>query len=692
LLPENHATVETVLTGKWEGKPGKEKVRRPAMIVFSSGLNKKNGMFKSFPLFIVVLLVLTGQVFSQSEELPLKHIPEVTVVKSNRDFFSDDYPTFSIDHPLQISPQQNLGYLLERESPAFIKSYGGAGSLVSLSLHGTGSNHTQINWNGFPLNSPTTGQADLSLIPSGFIQTIEIINGASGALFGSGTFGGSINLANEPDWNNRIAIDYSMNAGSFGTFGNSLLFRTGNRRIQYHASVISSQVENDFSYRDYYKFNSPIVKASHNAFRTWGFIQNVYLNMGRGNYLEAGIWYQRKTKELPRLMGSYHENNAVQKDSLFRSYISYRKTTERSALVVKSAYFSDFIQYSDKLFSTDSSYSLNSKIASNRLMNEADYRYYISSSLILGGGISYNLSTGNSGNYGGKIREQDYAVFGNLKIRLKDWIFNTGVRKVLYNNMNPPLQYSLGIRYKATDRLILRTSLSSKFRKPTFNEKYWRPGGNPGLNPERGWGGEAGTEWALTDKPGNILHLEVILNAYFQHVDNWIQWVMRDSLTPVEYKKVHASGIESTVNFDFPAGMVLVKGCLGYSFNRSVIVDTYNHNPLYNGKQMMYIPKHMGKANISANYNGFMLGAGALLTGSRETVETADRTFRLDPYATMDLIGGMNHKIFGVNFGLYCRVDNVFNKQYEVIRSYPMPGRSIVFTMTLGLDRSNPDQ
>jgi iron complex outermembrane receptor protein len=193
-------------------------------------------------------------------------------------------------------------------------------------------------------------------------------------MFGSGTFGCSINMGNEPDWNNRVAFEYSLNAGSFGSFGNNLFFRTGNRHVQFHFSVISSEARNNFAYRDIYRYQTPVLTAAHNAFRTWGFIQNLYLNLGNGHYLKAGIWFQHKVKELPPLMGSYHENNAIQRDSMFRSFISYRKTAEKSVLVIKSAWFSDYLHYTDKLDHSDSSYSVNSRIAARRFMNEADYR------------------------------------------------------------------------------------------------------------------------------------------------------------------------------------------------------------------------------------------------------------------------------------------------------------------------------
>jgi iron complex outermembrane receptor protein len=80
----------------------------------------------------------------------------------------------------------------------FVKSYGAPGNLTSLSFRGTLSNHTQITWNGFPLNNPTTGDADLSLIPLTIADKVSLVYGASGSLYGGGTFGGSVDLISSP--------------------------------------------------------------------------------------------------------------------------------------------------------------------------------------------------------------------------------------------------------------------------------------------------------------------------------------------------------------------------------------------------------------------------------------------------------------------------------------------------------------
>lgn len=638
--------------------------------------------------FLFFSLLIKETAFTQ--DLPVKNIPEVTVIQRNSEFFSEDQTTQTVNGDyLQLNRHQNLGYLLVNHSPVLIRSYGGTGSLTSVSLHGTGSNHTQISWNGFPLNSPTTGQVDLSLIPAGFLQSLEVINGASGALFGSGTFGGSISLTNEPDWNNRIAVNYSLNTGSFGSSGHLLLLRTGNSNIQYQLSAITTRSENDFTYRDSYKSQSPAVKNLHNSFHSTGLMQNLFLNMKNGNHLEAGLWLQKKMIEIPALMGSYMKSNARQKDSVFRSFISYHRITPKAALNIKSAYFSDFIRFTDKNQASDTVNSIDSRIATQRWMHELSYRYYWSARVAINGGATYNRISGVSGNYGGKVVENDYALFGNLKLNLTNVIINAALRKEFYDGLNPPVQYSIGFRYSQNNHFILRSGFSSKFRKPTFNEKHWQPGGNPMLRPEKGRGGDITAEWSSRGNQKKPVWIDGRITAYYQWIDNWIQWVISDSLTPVEYKKVHVRGIDTWLRFGYDAGNVAINGLFDYSFNRSVIIRTYDNNQLFEGNQLMYVPLHAIHSGMESRYRGMILGLYATYNSQRETVETADHTLRLAGYWVCNISAGYKKRLRNIDFMLSFHVDNVFDKAYEVIRSYPVPGRNYCFSVSIGFQKSN---
>jgi vitamin B12 transporter len=650
-------------------------------------------MFRSLSFFACIIsafLFIANPVSSQ--EATPRVIPEVKVIQGNKEFFSDDQTTYTIDPELKaIYQHQSVGYLLSKETPVLVNSYGGAGSLASASVHGAGSSHTQVSWNGFLLNSPASGQVDLSLVPSDIMQSVEIINGASGAVFGNNTFGGSIQLNNEPDWNNKILAGYSTALGSFGFISNLFSLQTGNEHIQYHLTAVKTNSENSFPYTDYYKYGSPELVTSHNAYETLGLIQNLFLKMKKGNHLNAGFWYQQKSLEIPILMGSYKESNATQRDSIFRSYLHYQKINDKSVLNIKTAYFSDLISYTDKNNINDTNYSVNSRIDAGQWMNETDYRYFLSSKIIIGGGASYNLISGISNNYGSQIRENEFALFGNMKITLPNLIMNAGIRKEFYEGLNPKLQYSFGLRVKPNDHLTLRSSFSSKFRKPTFNEKYWKPGGNPLLRPEKGKGGEIALEWASNEDHSHIFWLDINAVGYLQWVDNWIQWVFNDSLRPVEFKKVQSRGIETWINYGFRSQMFSLTGYINYNFNRSLVIQTYDNNPLLIRKQLMYTPVHMVRTGLHASLKGFILGVTYVYTGLRETVETADKHLRLPDYSVFDVIAGYQKKIKSLDFSVDFRIDNIFNRQYEIIRSKPMPGRAYLLTIRAGYLKSVND-
>ena len=641
---------------------------------------QKHFLFILLPIFVY----LQHPVFSQ--EIPTKQVPEI-IVETSKKFFLDDHTSRTIQIKPGISMQQrHVGDLLKLNSSAVIRNYGAPGSLTSISMRGTGSNHTQVTWNGIPLNSPTSGQADLSLIPTGMIQTIEVVNGASGSLFGSGTFGGSVNLGNEPDWNNRFSADYALHSGSFGSWGHKVTLKAGTGRFQYQAAAITNSAANDFTYLDRYLPDSPKVRNQHNVYRDFGLLQNFFLDLNKNRLLEAGIWYQKKSLEIPSLMGSYKPVYAVQSDSLFRTYISYRKKGRRSALLIRSAYVTDYLNYRDKMHA-DSSWALDSRIQANQLLNEADYRLFLSPKVIAGAGAAYNHLYGHSNNYRNSVRENEFIFYGSLKVVLKNMIITTGLRKEFYEGLNPDPQYSAGIRYKLMDRLVLRSSFSTRFRKPTFNEKYWKPGGNPDLKPEKGRGGEFTVEWKT--KANQAYRLETNITGFYQTVDNWIQWIMLDSLTPAEYKKVNSRGIEAWLEYGINKGPFTVSGNFNYTYNRSTIAGTFDDNKSYEGNQLIYIPEHTITSSSDITCKGYMLGLSIVYAGSRETVETGDKAFRLPPYTLVNMSAGLMKKIGNVPLSAYFQIQNLTNKSYQAVRSYAMPGRSFHLTLMVGFVKNN---
>jgi vitamin B12 transporter len=638
-------------------------------------------------LFFLWYCLLIPSVAQQTEQATTCMIPEVMVSETNACFFCEDKASFHVD-PLTLNHNghNSLGDILICQTPVMVRQYGPAGFLSSVSVRGTGTNHTQITWNGIAINSPATGQADLSLIPAGFMQQVDVINGASGTLFGSGTFGGMVNMVNNPDWENRFATEYTADGGSFGTISNRISVQTGNHRCQYNASFLHQHADNDFPYTDRYKYGNPVLRRQHNAFAATGIIQNFFLKFKDGSMLEAGSWYQQKVLEIPALMGNYTASNALQKDSTFKIYVAYRKLIGKSVFMMRTAWLTDDLHYTDKIHAEDNAFSIDSKIGTRQLRNEAEYRYYLSGRVTLGAGADYNALSGISNNYGFRVQENEIAFSAFMKLHLGKWTGDLGLRKEFLEGPDPALLYSFGWKYKMAEQLVVRTNISNKFRKPSFNEKYWKPGGNPDLRPEKGWGIDAGFEGRLFTGSGPS-SFRYTVGGFFQCVDNWIQWVIRDSLTPVEYKTVHAKGIETELVYRYQTERLQFSSILVYALNRSVILRTYDDNALYEGKQLMYTPLHSAKFSNYLIWKDWMCSLNLHASGKYESVDSNDKSLQQPGYIIMDAMTGYEIKIKSAFIFLGFRVENLLNTRYEVIRAYPMPGRAYFITLSAGFNK-----
>ena len=96
----------------------------------------------------------------------------------------------------------SLSDLLSENTAVFIKNHG-RGALATASFRGTDASHTRVNWNGIIINSPMAGMVDFSLIPVYIIDELNLKHGSASMEYQSGGIGGSINIQNSVNWDNR---------------------------------------------------------------------------------------------------------------------------------------------------------------------------------------------------------------------------------------------------------------------------------------------------------------------------------------------------------------------------------------------------------------------------------------------------------------------------------------------------------
>ena len=662
-------------TGRWEGDQNQEsqKTCHGLLIV-------RVKQFSLKPLYTYILLVagILSTLPAWSVSVDTLRIQEVTIVEPRIKFYTEDIRIADIDTLIrQQNPFLNLGELLCLTNAVNIQSYGGAGSLASISIRGTGSSHTNVLWNGIPLNALTTGISDLSMIPVAPFTNISVVYGSSGSLYGAGAFGGSVILDHEPDWSNRLRFQTSIEGGSFGSVGLNFNLETGNGTIQYKLSPFLQSARNDFLFEDSEKPSRPVERRDHNFFQNYGAIQNLNIQLPKQHMVEFGLWYQVKYNQLPLPMGSYGQSQQSQTDSTLKIYMKWVKRFTRFSLEARTGYGYDFMRFVDRQSGPDNHYAIDSRISNKQLYFDFNARFYQLGRLTLDVGGNAALLAGYTNNYlEGSGKEYRANVVASAKYKLDLLTLNGSLRWHTDHYFKNKVLYSIGIRWPViANRWILRAHMSNRYRLPSFNDRYWFPGGNVDLRPETGWGSDVGTIVEIFNTDLSKQQLQYRISVHSTHIHHWIQWIPSNGYwSPVNYKEIWARGLETGLYYVVQAHRLSMTLNMDYAYTKSTVQKVQNPDIL--GKEMQYVPRHLLKGHFALAYGPLVCSLDYQVTGKRFTTGDNDAHYVLEPFQTTTFSTGYTLQRKNHRLTLRFQLMNLMNEQYQLVRNYPMPGRS----------------
>lgn len=224
--------------------------------------------------------------------------------------------------------------------------------------------------------------------------------------------------------------------------------------------------------------------------------------------------------------------------------------------------------------------------------------------------------------------------------------------------------------------LTVRAWHKTIFRAPTLNDLYYTQTGNRNLKPEytRQW--NVGAEYQLAR--ANWL-LTAQADIYINHIDDRIVCIPLKgtySWSMMNYGKTYCRGLNATVNGRYFTG--------GWSFSLLTSLTwqrdlnrTDPGNPDTYDKPICYAPTFSCGVTAIAAWRGYSLTVSELHVGERMW-SYADPEDVLGCYDNIDMkLSGKWGDIIGS-----LEINDLFDKQYEHIPRYPMPGRSYKFTLT----------
>ena len=221
---------------------------------------------------------------------------------------------------------------------------------------------------------------------------------------------------------------------------------------------------------------------------------------------------------------------------------------------------------------------------------------------------------------------------------------------------------------------------------PTLNDLYYTFIGNVKLNPEYTTQYNVGVIYSKSFN-GILRILEIQADGYYNQVrdkivamptSNFFRWTM------VNLGKVKIKGIDIAANAGWRFGTQWsIDTRINYTYQKAQ--DYTSTDDLYYKGQIPYVPLHNGSAVINAGYRNWELNYSFIYTGERYASRANTEENYVLPWYTSDLSLSKNLRWHKTGIRITAEINNLFNQQYEVVRSYPMPGTNFKLILNVTL-------
>ncbi len=619
------------------------------------------------------------------DSVKINHTLQEVIVASNKvDSKLSDVST-KIDiidsKKIEASNGKRLPDLLKTSSNIFLKSYGLTPALTTVSVNGLGAEHTLILVDGIKINSFQNSHLDLSIIPKHLIEKIEIINNGVSSIYGSDAIGGVVNIILKNKMNlseeKRSSLNFQLSQGSFNTKGISLDlyhdFKKFNSKISFNREISNG------SYDYYYKKNGKrIIKQRQNGeydLYDVAFTSQYIIN--DKNFLKIISTLSEQNKNLPGIETGTTPPPAKQIDKNWNNIlIINNELSKRYFLRTSFNFQNNFMNYS--VGSIINNKYENKVLGFNTELKIKEENYAVTT------GYNFAYATLKSEQLLDGILRRQHALFVSTFYKVNDrFRIYASIRYDYISDISQDnFTYKIGINIKPfnIENFRIKGNFGKNFRAPSFNDLYWKNSGNINLKHENSLNLEGGFHYSFNS------FFDGDISVFYTHIaaDNKIIW------TPGANGLWAPENVDESVSNNYSLNFNLKKNIfekLSFNINGGIqLINTKKISGSYKDditkdKYLPYIPLETYKANLGIKYYNASVNLFYTHTGKR-FYDFANKRSMKD----FDLIdGSINYKIIfsDILLNLKLEINNIFNKEYEIISGYPMPLRFYNFNIII---------
>lgn len=597
-----------------------------------------------------------------------------------------------------------LADALRRMAGTNVRDYGGAGGMKTLSVRSMGATHTAVVYDGMAVTDCESGQIDLSRFSLEQVDRLTLVVGDNADIFVPArtlASAATLYLSSEaPEFRGRgNHTEFHVASGSFG-FVNPRL-----KMEQRLNGFWSMRLQSDYLRADNrYPFtlvNHSLVtteKRSNNAVQSGMAELNVYYRPASASRFQGKVYYYDNQKELPGQVVYYNPVN--HESQHFRNAFGqlHFRTRWPSKLAFQAnakanygetRYRDEGPQYPGRV--KKDVYKQQEYYASASLLYapfpflsfsaSSDYAYSLLSSNAIDSRrpMRHSFLESLAAKYSrGKVTATATLLVNCYKNSAKEGPEARDARRV-----SPSVALSW---HPAHGWFSLRASYKDIFRMPTFTDNYYTWLGNRDLKPEKARQFNAGGTFTWAAPRPVLKTLELQADVYYNKVEDKIVAMPMNMFfwNMVNVGKVDIVGTDVKADMAFRfARWLRMELNANYTFQYAVNVTSPDER--YYKDQIAYTPRHSGGTSVALLTPWVNVSLhGTAMSKRYSTNENMDIT-RLEPYHEMGLAVYRDFKWRAWGGMLRADMLNLTNEQYDIVRRYPMPGRSWKITLKINI-------
>jgi len=417
--------------------------------------------------------------------------------------------------------------VLRGSSLADTRTRGPYGVQTDISLRGAPFEENLVLLDGIGLNDPKSGHHNMDLPVTMFdIKRIDLTYGPASSAYGSGAFGGAVNIIPK-DPEDELGFQVSSATGYWDFYRGGVSLNIPIGILKNRSSV---EWKRSTGYAPETEFDI-LTTSSHSK-----------LDFDDGN---INIFLGYHTKKFGAST-FYSDRYPDEEESVNTGLVIVKARIEKDTVSLAPSFYWKRLQDKFILDRNRPSFSRNDH-TSNFYGAELDSQVKTElGNVVVGIGFgNEEIESTNLGEHN-RIKQNTFIEYEN---RILDFLINSILRVDYYSSFGFEFSPSVGIGYEVFSPLTLRAGIARAFRAPTFTELYYSSPanrGNPDLKPERAWTYETGFDYDTKE-------LNISGSIFLRNSESVIDWTRRGSSTVWQVENIgelDMYGIESFLKFN----------------------------------------------------------------------------------------------------------------------------------------------